>query len=305
MVVVERQINALAVNSRSVSFYKANIGTRPIEVLCLWKLVKIDFALRVKWISLENASLLQDTADIPKLRGEVARLRSESQELDQLKTAIMNDPTESVAKSWLDRVSKLKQSLAQMPEQTIPGLRFLTEQDWLNAVKNSKQLTSEADFNQALSSLRSSAKNEFARLLPKALRSYAQVNNGQLPADFSKIKSYFGFPADDGLLQRYEFTEPGVVGQKATPLDDQDDTYYKISVDGISTITGSVAENTLKQALQEFAAANHGQKPSDPSQLLPYVKTPAEQAVLQRLLQNPMASDLRPAQLSGTDILLI
>jgi hypothetical protein len=54
----------------------------------------------------------------------------------------------------------------------------------------------------------------------------------------------------------------------------------------LSMITGGVAENTLKQALQDFAAANHGQQPADPTQLLPYVRTPAEQAVLQRLIQH-------------------
>ena len=236
-----------------------------------------------------NDSLRQDTQDIPKLRGELARLRSEAQELEQLRAAIVNDPTESMAKSWLARVTKLKQSLAQMPDQTIPELRFLTEQDWLNAVKSTKPLTSEADLDQALSSLRKSAKNEFARLVQKALRSYTQANNGQLPTDFSQVKPYFGSPADDALLQRYEFTAPGVVGLKSSPLDDQDDQYYKITAEDVSTITGGVAEGMLKQALQEFAAANHGQEPADPSQLLPYVRTPGEKAVLQRLMQNPSA----------------
>jgi hypothetical protein len=57
----------------------------------------------------------------------------------------------------------------------------------------------------------------------------------------------------------------------------------------MSIESGSVAENTLKQALQEFSAAHNGLKPSDPSQLLPYVKTPAEQAALQKLLQDSVA----------------
>ena len=224
--------------------------------------------------------------ELLKLRAEVTKLRGDSQELAQLKSAIMNDPTESAAKSWLDRVSKLKQGLEQMPGQKIPELQFVTEQDWLNAVKNIKQLETGADFSQALSSLRNSARNDFALMAQKALRNYAEANNGQLPGDFSHLKPYFALPVDDAVLQRYELTQTGVITGKASPIDDEDDTHYKITMDGMSIESGSVAENTLKPALQEFSTAHYGLKPSDPSQLLPYVKTPAEQAALQKLLQN-------------------
>jgi len=253
-----------------------------------------DVASRLATAQKANDSLRKDTLELPKLRAEVARLRSDSQGLAQLKAAITDDPTQSAAKSWLDRVSKLKQSLAQMPDQKIPELQFLTEEDWLNAVKNIKELSNEGHLNQALSSLRTAAKHEFAVLLQKALRSYALANNGQLAADFSQIASYLGAPLDNALLQRYEFTAPGMVSEKSTALDDQDDAYFEISAEDVSTITGSVAENTLKQALQEFSLANHGQKPTDPSQLLPYARTPAEQAVLQRLIQYPTGNVRTP-----------
>jgi hypothetical protein len=52
-------------------------------------------------------------------------------------------------------------------------------------------------------------------------------------------------------------------------------------------ILGGVAERTLSQALQAFIEAHNGEKPKDPSQLQPYVKTPTEQAALRNLLQNP------------------
>jgi hypothetical protein len=78
-----------------------------------------------------------------------------------------------------------------------------------------------------------------------------------------------------------------LVNEKATPIDDQDDTYYQISKDGVQVILGSVAEKTLSQAFQAFVDAHNGEKPKGPSQLQPYVKTPAEQAALQNLLQNP------------------
>jgi hypothetical protein len=192
-------------------------------------------------------------------------------------------------KSWLDRVKKLKENLAQMPDQKIPELQFLTDQDWLDAVRKIKQLETDADLGLALSSLRNSAKDEFAHMIQNALSSYAQANNGQSPSDWSQLQSYFASPVDDSLLQRYELTPTGTVTEKTTPLDDQDDLYYQISASGVSITGGSVAENTLQPALQAYAAANNGLKPADPSQLLPYVNTPAQLAVLQRIIQSAAA----------------
>jgi RNA polymerase sigma factor (sigma-70 family) len=228
----------------------------------------------------------RDLSELLKLRAEVTKLRGDSQELAQLKATINSDPTESIAKSWMTRVKQLDQRLGQMPGQTIPELQFLTGQDWLNAVKDSKQLESDADFAQALGALRDSARSEFAAMVQGALRSYAQANGGQPPTDLSQLQPYFPSPVDDSVLQRYQLAQSGVVTEIPTPLGDQDDHYYQIGADDIGSTSGSVAENTLQPALQAFAAANNGQKPTDPSQLLPYVTTPAQQAVIQKMIQN-------------------
>ena len=228
----------------------------------------------------------RDQSELLKLRAEVTKLRSDSRELAQLKATIENDPTESIAKSWLTRVNQLKQRLGQMPGQTIPELQFLTDQDWLNAAKDSKKLDTDADFALAFSALRASAKNEFAGMVQSALRGYAQANNGQPPTDLPQLQPYFASPADGSVLQRYQLAQTGMVTERPTPLGDQDDVYYQISADSISSTRGSVAENILQPTLQAFAAANNGQKPTDPSQLLPYVTTPAQQTVIQKLIQN-------------------
>jgi RNA polymerase sigma factor (sigma-70 family) len=228
----------------------------------------------------------RDVSELIKLRAEVAKLRRNSEELAELKATIENDPIQSMAKSWLTRVTQLKQRVTQLPGQTIPELQFLTEQDWLNAVKGSKQLETDADYAQALSTLRISAKFEFAGMVRSALLNYAQANNGQPPGDLSQLQPYFASPVDASALQRYQIAQSGVVTEMPTPLSDQDDEYYQISADGISSTSGGVAENILQPALQAFAAANNGQKPADPSQLLPYATTPAQQAVLQKLIQS-------------------
>jgi len=229
--------------------------------------------------------------ELLRLRGKMAKLQDDSDELARLKAAAEkeNDTPTSEMKSWLERVSRLKEKLGQMPDQRIPELQFLTDVDWLDAARKVKQMETDSDFSQALSALRISAKDEFAHMLQNALAGYAQANNGQSPADWSQLQSYFAAPLDDSLLQRYELTQTGTVTEKASPLDDQDDLYYHINASGVSITGGAVAENTLQPALQAFAAANNGLKPSDPAQLLPYVTTPAQQAVLQRMIQNPSA----------------
>jgi RNA polymerase sigma factor (sigma-70 family) len=233
-----------------------------------------------------------DLSELLKLRAQVAKLRDDARELAQLKAAAASsdhDPMASEMKSWLDRVKKLKERLAQMPDQKIPELQFLSDQDWLGAVKYIKQLETDADFDQAFSDLRSSARNNFAAMVQSALRRYAQANRGQPPSDLSQLQPYFAPSVDDSVLQRYQLAETGVVTETPTPLSDHDDLYYQISAESIHSTRGSVAEDIMQSALQAFAAANNGQKPADPSQLLPYVTTPAQQAVLQKLIQNPAA----------------
>jgi hypothetical protein len=249
-----------------------------------------DAAGKLAGLQHEIDRLHNDTAALLKLRAEVGKLRAQARELAQLKAAGSsneNDPTESTVKSWLDRVKKLKERLAQMPNQSIPEFQFLTDQDWLDAVRKPKQLETEADFAQAFNALRSAAKNEFAATVQDALGSYAQANNGQFPSDFSQLKPYFGSSVDDSVLQNYDFTQPGTVTEKTGSLIDQDGNYYssRFQIGPNSISSSTTTEDALHQAIQAFIAANNGQALTDPTQLLPYVQTPAEQAALQKIIQ--------------------
>src|SRR2546422_2182071 len=46
-----------------------------------------------------------------------------------------SDPAESAARSWLSRVSLLKQHLEQAPNAKIPEFQLLNEEDWLNVAR--------------------------------------------------------------------------------------------------------------------------------------------------------------------------
>jgi hypothetical protein len=89
-----------------------------------------------------------------------------------------------------------------MPEEKIPELRFLSEDDWIAEVDD--PLVTDEDYRSAMYALRADADCEFARRAFRALRQYAQINNGQFPTDLSQLKPYFESPIDDAILQRYE-----------------------------------------------------------------------------------------------------
>jgi|GEM_PF-6382974 len=223
---------------------------------------------------------------------EVARLRSQ---VDRLKDrlaraeALAQDPAAAPMASWLDRVKKLKEKLAEMPQKSIPEYRLLTDDDWLDAVRDLKHLESDADYEKAFQQLKSAARNEFATSVQGAFHAYAQANNGALPGDFSQLQSYFAQPMDDSILQGYEFSKPGVVASKPSSLVDEDGNYnswqMKIGVDSVSS--SHYGEDGLHGAIQSYLSANAGQTLTDPAQLLPYVSTPEEKAALQKIMQEP------------------
>ena len=151
---------------------------------------------RLAALQAQNDKLRRDIADVPRLRGEVARLRDAA-------PAYSSDPSATAAKSWLVRLGQLKDRLQQTPEAKIPEFQFLTEQDWLNSAR--ADLGTEEDYRRALSSLRDTAENLFIqRSLMPALNQYAQANNGQFPTDISQLQPYFDPPVDGSVLQRWE-----------------------------------------------------------------------------------------------------
>jgi RNA polymerase sigma factor (sigma-70 family) len=250
--------------------------------------------LQLAALQAENEQLKsnQNTAELLKLRGETTRLRNNA-----------NDPAESAVKASLAKVNLLKQRLEQTPGAKIPEFQFLTEEDWLNAVKDG--LNTDEDYRQAFSALRNAAEQNFRPMIQSALRQYIQANNGQFPTDLSQLQPYFNPPVDAAILQRWQIlpaadfpnTSVGadwVVTQKAA-VDDKYDECLVLGPDGGGGFNSGFEESlrTLVPALQAYSAANNGQTFSlvnqtglaDLSPLKPYIQTPEQQAAVQKLLQ--------------------
>lgn len=230
--------------------------------------------------------------ELLKLRGEVTRLRNEA-----------NDPTASLAKNWLENVSKLKQRFDEKPNARIPEFQFLTDKEWLSA--SSGKLQTEVAFRRAMASLRASAEQDFITLkLEPAMKEYSKANNGQIPTGMDQLQPYFSQPIDEAILQRWKIVDiksapiktagsSWVVTQKA-PVDDVFDTRFSVTLRG----TGSAEwvfvddQRTLAPVYQSFDAANPNHNPESPTtaQLLPYAKTPEQQAALQKLILKESAT---------------
>jgi hypothetical protein len=192
------------------------------------------------------------------------------------------------------RANQLKKRLEQMPDKRIPEFQFLTEKDWFDAVKNMPRLETDADFREALSQLRGGAKSGFDHVAQEALRAFTKANDGLLPADFSQLKPYFQTPVDDTVLSRYTLLQTGKVGdvpkgeylvaETAPPVDDEYDTVHRFGLNDVTTSSVNHTEDAIKKAGIQFAEANNGLLPTDPSQLAPYLKQPVDTAKVQKLL---------------------
>jgi len=169
-------------------------------------------------------------SELLRLRGEVSRLRSESQAVARNETAQTLAPAE-----------RLRHELDQMPERNIPELQLLEDRTWVEDAGRAK-LETEDGVRQALGNIRRAAKLRFVSRLGLALRSYLDANQGILPRDLSELKPYFSKPIDDAILQRYALVHSGstaglpadepLVAEKA-PVDDRYDTLFKIGADTV------------------------------------------------------------------------
>jgi hypothetical protein len=236
----------------------------------------------------------RDTAEEVRLRGEVARLRTNAQEIARLKAKAnseTNDPAAAPVKSWTERVNRLKEMVERTPEAKIPEFQFLTTEDWLSAA------TKGDNDRKTLWDLRQLAENRFSKQLQAALRQYLEAHNSQAPTDLAQVQPYFEPPIDNAVLQQWKIAPASevpyvhigasdwIVTQKASPIDEEYDSRMVIVLTA-SCFTSNDSIRLLFPAIGAFHTANEGRDYQNLSQLIPYVTTPEQRAALDRLLEN-------------------
>ncbi len=233
----------------------------------------------------EMAKVKSNNSELLKLRGEVTRLKNKA-----------DDPTQLAAKSWLNRVSQLKQRLEQTPTAKIPELHLLNEEDWLAAVKD-RPLDSDNQYRLAMSSLRTIAEAKFAHEVFPALQKYLEANENKFPMELGQLQDYFGHSIDSTILERWMIapanTVPAVgVGDQIiterSAVDDVLDTRMAVGANGSGSgdFLDSETRDIMQQVYQAYSKANNGNWSGfTKEKLLPFAQTPAQQAAVKKVIE--------------------
>jgi hypothetical protein len=247
-------------------------------------------ANRLAGLQAELAASQSNKLELLKLRGALAQAHSASA------ADTSSDARAAMVKSWLAREDQLKQLAQQYPDKAIPEFQLLSEQQWMDEAMNAN-FDNDKNIQQDLANLRHTAENNFAGLAQGALTKYLQANNNQFPTDLAQLDPYFSSPVGEDILARWEIApgtdNPGVrvgdtvITEKAA-VDESLDSRWAIGANGYGASSYqspdiSYALSVIKPAMQAFAAANNGQQPTDPSQIMPYLTTPEQQAAWQTL----------------------
>lgn len=175
----------------------------------------------------DNERLDRNTAELLRLRGQVARLKADSQELLLLKgysSETTNDPTALAVGDWLSRAKALQRRVEKMPDASIPEFQFLRDVDWLDVARRSyarlekddgtfidAKPESDESMAGAVFQLRVFAKDQFALQMSAALKKFIEADAGELPTQLAQLKPFFTVPVGDDVLERYEMMRSGNV----------------------------------------------------------------------------------------------
>jgi len=189
-------------------------------------------------------------------------------------------PAREVPPRVAARVSKLREYLAEHPEDSGPEMRLIKDDDWVDPVSDIR-LDTEASMRKALAQVRMQAQARVGEIVATAVRDYMDANNGQPPTSAAQLAPYLSDPADADLLQGFENagpgSPPGAVFQKTYGADDwfgsrcsiEDDHYY---------VYGNGPGLAVERAIAAFQQAT-GNPPTDASQIVPYLQEPVSPSV--------------------------
>lgn len=112
------------------------------------------------------------------------------------------------------------------------------------------------------------------------------------------------------MLQRYQLLQTGKPDANSglirlsAHVDEEYDSQFTASLNGGQGGDYNLAREAVKIAAVEFATDNHGQAPSEASQLAAYLKHPLDAATVQKYFQRYLADIARP-QLRPIEIMKV
>jgi hypothetical protein len=309
MNILQKLTAVVLVASVAISIEEARRASRLEDELNALNRQKADLAELVQQLTSERD---RNASELTTLREERQQERRpdpgqpgrQSVSLDLAQDSV--DSTDVAAASWLAKVKQLQQRLNDWPGAKIPELRFLGSFDWVELAHNVK-LETDADYRKALGEVRKRAEGYFTKQFQSALKDYMALNNGQWPTDLHQLRTFFNPPVEDAVLERWhivpksalpgrEFAGEWVLTEKS-PVDPAYDHRWTIDGPGSggvgpynyipseTEVEIQTLNDTLKSALDAYAASNNGKEPNNPYALRPYLTTKSQEAALQRIIE--------------------
>jgi RNA polymerase sigma factor (sigma-70 family) len=253
------------------------------------------------------SELLADAKDQKQLTqaqfNELLKLRGQMG-VKQANAEVVNDPAFQQSQIWLSKEKKIREQFELHPEQKIPEMQFLKEEDWLDHARHADVDTAKG-MRIALSNIRASASGIFAGKFELALQAYMEANQQQLPATASQVAGYFKPPLQDAdaIFSRYvpaasdsfvsmnpTMTNMLFVQDKSTVVDaglDQRVMFGQHETVWLTPLQPSQMNSVLPPELEAVAKAYsdaNGQGFLSPYDLKSYATTPEQKAALDKFI---------------------
>jgi hypothetical protein len=284
-------------------------------------------------LQLRQADLQQELTSLQKNNAadatRLAALKTSAQQKPIASSAQETDSSrriEADTQAWLDKVARLKQILAEHPEQKVPEMDKIELRDWLGAIQ-SANLDSDETVRKTLADLRLAAKQSFTRNLASALTKYLKAYAGELPPTSSALAPFLANPADAPLLDRYKMVKAGNAQDILDPRNNpehraiaalleiapvDEDYDYRAGVNlGRMGNTGEFAgvqggtgvgptawienyDTRLKQARADYARDHNGQKATGFAQVAPYFSPALPPATVDKIVAQQQVAKKGP-----------
>jgi hypothetical protein len=234
----------------------------------------------------ELAEAEQQLAALPALRPEEASLPAGRRE--EINT-------------WLARVRRLRQIFDERPDQRIPEMPLLKDEDWLRVARNAT-LDSEDGVRKGLAGIRSAAIARLGSQFSSALKKFATAANPETSATIFALAPYMEHAVDATLLERYELKKSTTsrgdsewIVQNKTPIDADYDSRYQLKASSNGSFSGGSLygpmawipdfNERLLRATKDYRQANQNVPPADMADVLPFFTPPLDPATAEKVIR--------------------
>jgi len=249
-----------------------------------------DATNRLASLADELAKAKSNNLELMKLRGQMAQWRNESE--------VENDPAFQKARLWLAKEARLREQFEQHPDQWIPEMKFLSNEEWLDEARKA-DLDTVNGIRLALCNVRAVAAFDFGNKISQALQLYLNAHHQQLPDSTAELSTCFRPPVDeaDKILSRYEMlsseeqANPAYQGASIIEktLVDHVENAILIGPQHVSSVPPpswpAVIPDELEPVLKSYFNASGQKSCLSFYDLGPYATTPAEKEALNQVIK--------------------